>query len=157
MVTSTEQDPVTQTFLPGDVRVIAIKLPFDLQERILCFPLLHKIREKYPKAEIHFITPNKEIEVLNLLPFKAFYHEIDEDELNSVFDVHRYAVNVNIHNVDMFINLTNSFTDACLGIGLRAKKRVGFSDGWKTMVLTHKTHRLAGHHVTEDFFALYRA
>ena len=158
MVTQTEQNPVTlPTLAPGEPRVIAIKLPFDLQERILSFPLLHKIREKYPHAEIHFITPKKEIEVLNLLPFKAYYHEIDEDEITTVFDVHRFTVTAKIYNVDIYISLTNSFTDACIGLGLRAKKRVGFSDGWKTMVLTHKTHRLHGHHVTEDYFSLYRA
>ncbi len=72
MATPTEQNPVTQLPSKGEVETIAIKLPFDLQERILSFPLLHKIREKYPIADIHFITPKKEIEVLNLLPFKAW-------------------------------------------------------------------------------------
>lgn len=147
MVTETEQD---------SVKVIAIKLPFDLQERLLSFPFLHLIREKYPKANIHFITPKKQIEVLNLLPFTAYYHEFDEDEINSIFDVHRYTSTAKIYNVDLFISLTNSFADACLGIGLRAKIRVGFSDNWKTLVLTHKTPRLTGHHITEDYFSLYR-
>jgi ADP-heptose:LPS heptosyltransferase len=156
MAIQTEKNPVDQ--LPLDeVKVIAIKLPFDLQERLLSFPLLHKIRQKYPDAEIHFITPKKHIEVLNLLPFKAYYHEFDENEIRTVFDVHRYTATAKIYNVDMFISLTNSFADACLGIGLRAKKRVGFSDNWKTMVLTHKTPRLSGHHMTEDYFALYKA
>lgn len=157
MATPTEQNPVTLPPAIEEVQVIVIKLQFDLQERILSFPLFHKIREKYPRAIIHFITPKKYIEVLNLLPFTAYYHEIEENELNSIFDVYRYAVMSKIHNVDIFISLTNSFVDACLGLFLRAKKRVGFSDGWKTLVLTHKTPRLYGHHVTEDFFALYRA
>lgn len=140
----------------SDIKVIAIKLPFDLQERILSFPFLHAIREKYPEADLHFITPKKEIEVLNLLPFTAYYHEFDEDEIENIFDVHRYCAYAKIYNVDLFISLTNSFADACLGLGLRAKKRVGFSDNWKTLVLTHKTPRPVGHHVVEDYFALYK-
>lgn len=140
----------------SEPKVIAIKLPFDLMERILSFPFLHAIREKYPKADLHFITPKKEIEVLNLLPFSAYYHEFDEDEIGNVFDVHRYCANAKLYNVDLFISLTNSFADACLGLGLRAKKRVGFSDNWKTMVLTHKTPRPVGHHLVEDHFALYK-
>lgn len=140
-----------------EVKVIAIKLPFDLQERLLSFPFLHQIREKYPKADIHFITPKKQIEVLNLLPFHAFYHEFDEDEISNIFDVHRYCVTAKIYNVDLFISLTNSFVDACLGLGLRARMRLGFSDGWKTLLLTHKTPRLSGHHVCEDFLSLYSA
>lgn len=137
------------------VKVIAIKLPFDLEERILTFPFLHAIREHYPEADLHFITPKKEIEVLNLLPFTAYYHEFDEDEIENVFDVHRYCASAKIYNVDVFISLTNSFVDACLGLGLRAKKRVGFSDNWKTLVLTHKIPRPVGHHVVEDYYALY--
>ena len=137
------------------VKVIAIKLPFDLEERILTFPFLHAIREYYPEADLHFITPKKEIEVLNLLPFSAYYHEFDEGEISNIFDVHRYCAHAKIYNVDIFISLTNSFVDACLGIGLRAKKRVGFSDNWKTLVLTHKLPRPIGHHVVEDYYALY--
>lgn len=138
------------------VKNIAIKLPFDLQERILSFPFLHLIRERYKEADLHFITPKKNIEVLNLLPFSAYYHEFDEDEIENIFDVHRFTATAKIYNVDIFISLTNSFVDACLGLGLKAKIRLGFSDGWKTMVLTHKTPRLMGHHVTEDYLTLYR-
>ncbi len=139
-----------------EIKVIAIKLPFDLQERLLTFPFLHAINNKYPKAEINIITPRKDIEVLNLLPFKAFYHEFDEDELNTVFDVHRYCVHAKIYNVDLFISLTNSFSDASIGLNLRAKKRLGFSDNWKTLVLNEKTKRPVGHHICEDFFELYK-
>ena len=151
MATQTEQNPVAV-----GVKVIAIKLPFDLEERILSFPFLHAIRDLYKEAEIHFITPKINIEVLNLLPFKAFYHEFDEDEISSVFDVHRYCVTNHLYNVDLFINLTNSFPDACLGLGFRAKQRLGFSDGWKTLVLNQKTPRPRGHHICEDFLELYK-
>ena len=143
---------------PDDpIKVIAIKLPFDLQERILSFPLLHAIREHHPKADIHFITPKKNIEVLNLLPFTAYYHEYDEADLNSVFDVHPFCANLKIFNTDLFISLTNSFVDGCLGFGLRAKNRLGFSDGWKTLLFTEKTLRPNNQHITEDFYALYKA
>lgn len=138
-----------------DPKVIAIKLSSDLQERILSFPFLHAISEKYPKAELHLITPREDVEILNLLPFKAFYHLFDETEIKSIFDVHPYTANARLYNVDMFINLTNSFVDACLGLGLRAKKRIGFSDNWKTLVLNVKTNRPIGHHITEDFFTLF--
>lgn len=140
---------------PESVKCIAIKLPWDLQDRILTFPFLHAISEYYPKAELHFITPKKEIEVLNLLPFKAYYHEFDEDEIQNVFDAHRFAVTSKIFNVDIFISLTNSFSDASLGIGLRAKKRVGFADNWKSLVLTHKIMRPVGLHLVEDYLKLF--
>lgn len=138
------------------IKVIAIKLPFDLQERFHTFPFIHAIRHLYPKADIHFITPKRRIEILNLLPFEAYYHEFDEDEIKTIFDVHRYCVHARIFNVDLFISLTNSFPDACLGFGLRAKQRLGFSDGWKTLVLNQKCPRPVGQHPSEDFFELYK-
>lgn len=152
MAAQTEQNLGDDT---DDVKVIAVKLPHDLQERLLAFPLFHALRERFPKADLHFITPKKDIEVLNLLPFTAYYHELDEGEIKTVFDVHRWSSTAKIFNTDIFVSLTNSFSDAFMGTGLRAKKKVGFSDGWKTMILTHKTPRPRGHHVTEDFYALY--
>lgn len=157
MVTMTEENSLESPSPEEVVKVIVIKLPFDLQERLLSFPFLHQIRNHYPKADIHFITPKIQLEVLNLLPFSAYYHEFDEDEIKSIFDVHRYTATAKIYNVDLFISLTNSFVDTCLGLGLRARMRLGFSDGWKALVLTHKTPRLAGHHITEDYFSLYSA
>ncbi|MFL5783000.1 MAG: glycosyltransferase family 9 protein [Bacteriovoracaceae bacterium] len=151
MVKETEENSGVE-----DIKVIVIKLPFDLQERLLTFPFLHAIRDKYKAAEIHFITPVKDIEVLNLLPFTAYYHEIDEHEIRTVFDVHRYCVHAKIYNVDLFINLTNSFADASIGLSLRAKHRLGFSDNWKTLVLNQKVKRPVGHHLCEDFFELYK-
>lgn len=151
MVTPTEQN-LTE-LAP---KVIALKLPFDLEQRILTFPFLHALRAYYPKSVIHFITPKKQIEVLNLLPFEAYYHEFDEDEISSIFDVHRFCVNARIHSVDLFISLTNSFPDACLGLGFRARQRLGFSDGWKTLVFNQKTLRPVNHHLVEDFLTLYK-
>ncbi len=140
----------------NEIKVIAIKLPSDLQERILTFPFLHAISEYYPKAALHFITPKHQVEVLNLLPFKAYYHLYNEDEMTNIFDIHRFCANANIYNVDLFISLTNSFIDACIGLGLRAKERVGFADNWKTMVLTRKIPRPTGHHVVEDLNQLFQ-
>ncbi len=69
MAIQTEQDKPID---PDAIRIIAVKLPFDLQERVHTFPFLHALRDFYPDAEFHFITPKKNIEVLNLLPFTAF-------------------------------------------------------------------------------------
>lgn len=150
MVIPTEKNP------DDPIKVIAIKLPFDLQERILAFPFLHALREHHPTADIHFITPKKDIEVLNLLPFTAYYHEYDELDLRSIFDVHPFCANIKIFNTDLFISLTNSFVDGCLGFGLRAKSRLGYSDGWKTLIFNEKVSRPNNQHLTEDFYALYK-
>lgn len=136
------------------IKSIAVKLPFDLQERFCAFPFLHALRRIYPKADLHLITPKLQIEILNLLPFEAYYHEFDEEEIRTVLDVHRFCVNSKIFKVDLFVSLTDSFPDACLGLGFRAKERLGFSDGMKSWVLNQKTPRPSGHHLAEDFLSL---
>ncbi|HXH73761.1 MAG TPA: hypothetical protein VNJ08_02280 [Bacteriovoracaceae bacterium] len=147
----------TETTAPVVARkIIVVKLPFDLQERMLAFPFLHVLSERYPNAELHFITPKLQIEVLNLLPFKAYYHEFDEDEIETIFDVHRFAITAKIYTVDLYISLTNQFADALLGVALKAKQRLGFSDGWKTFFFNQKTSRPVGHHICEDFFSLLK-
>lgn len=139
-----------------EYKVIAIKLPFDLQERILTFPFLHLLREKFPEADLHFITPKYRIEVLNLLTFKAYYHEYEDGDFDNIFTAHRWCALSKIYNVDLFINLTNSFVDASLGLFLRAKNRLGFSDGWKTILLNMKCSRPQNWHLSEDYFELYK-
>jgi ADP-heptose:LPS heptosyltransferase len=157
MVISTKQDQRDSGSSEAeDFQIIVIKLPFDLQERLLTFPFLYALFKHYPESEFHFITPKKQIEVLNLLPFRAFYHEFDEDEIETVFDVHRFVHHARIRKTDIFISLTNSFVDACIGLSLKATQRVGFSDGWKTLVFNKKTKRPINHHICEDFFTLYQ-
>jgi ADP-heptose:LPS heptosyltransferase len=156
MALSTKDDNGSEGFLESGLRHIVIKLPEGLQERLLCLPFLHALRDKYPESEFHLICPKNQIEVLNLLPFRAYYHEYSEEEIKTPFDAHRFAVQAKIHQVDLFVNLTNSFADACLGISLRAKLRLGFSDGWKSLLLNRKLKRPTNHHLCEDFLALYQ-
>jgi ADP-heptose:LPS heptosyltransferase len=150
------QSSETSSSVEEEKKFIVIKLPFDLQERVLAFPFMHALNERYPKSELHIITPQKDIEVLNLLPFKAYYHVFDEDEMQTIFDAHRFVVNAKINRVDIFVSLTNSFVDAFLGLALKAKIRLGFSDGWKTLIFNQKTTRPKGHHISEEFFALLK-
>ncbi|MFA5583448.1 MAG: hypothetical protein WDA09_04460 [Bacteriovoracaceae bacterium] len=141
--------------IDGLVHTIAIKLPNELQLRVLSFAFLHALRSQYPSAEVHLICSKHGIEVLNLLPFKNFfYHEFDDEEIKSVFDVHRYCAGLKIYNVDLFISLSDSFYDCCLGLGLRAKKRIGYKKGLNGFVLNEVHSWMKGQHVTDNHYQL---
>jgi ADP-heptose:LPS heptosyltransferase len=139
-----------------DKKIIVIKLPSDPQDRLLSFPFLHLLHQYYSESEFHFILNSQNMEVLNLLPFRAYYHEFDEKEVKNIFQAHRYAVHAKIYKVDLFISLTDSLIDASLGLSLKAKIRLGFSDGWKTFCFNQKILRPLGHHRCEDYFALLK-
>lgn len=142
---------------------IAIKLPNDLNQRILTFPFLHAL-EKYMKAhleeeeilKIHLISLVEGIDVLNLLPFNAFYHEVERTDLKTVFSIHRACMNFKIDQIDIFISTTDSFVDASIGKNLMANKKVGFAIGKNTWLLNEKVNKLNGRHFSEQCFELLR-
>ena len=56
---------------------IVIKLSSDLKERILSFPVIHLIRDAFPEDDLHIICDVQFVEVLNALPIKAYYHDME--------------------------------------------------------------------------------
>ena len=138
-------------------QVIVIKLPALLQERLLSFPVLHLIREYFPNADLHFISPQHKIEMLYTLPFEGFWHPWDDDGIANVFESHRFATTLKIPAVDIYISLGDSLQELALGKFLSAKKIVGFAEGWKAWFTTLAVKRPTGHHVTEVYLELLRA
>lgn len=140
---------------------IVIKLPNDLRERILSFPLLHalesRFKEKLKKDEvlkIHLISLEKDIDVLYLLPFQAFYHELEDADIKSVFSIHRACANFKINQPDYFISTTDSFVDASIGKNLGALTKIGFSTGRNSWVLNKKIPKTTNGHKSERMFSL---
>lgn len=140
---------------------IVVKLPNDLNERILAFPFLHLLFKTFENKleedeflNLHLICLKDSIDVLNLLPFKAFYHEVEKEDLKTIFTVHRAIMNLKIDQVDYFISTTDSFVDASIGKNLSAKEKIGFALGKNAWVLTKKVSKLAGRHHTEQIFEL---
>lgn len=143
---------------------LAIKLPNKLVEKVNCFPLLHKLikelesqLEEDDSLNVHLLSLDENIDVLNLLPFKAYYHELSEDDLKNVFSVHRACVNLNLENVDVFVSLTESLVDASIGKYLRAESRIGFSNSKTKWLLTKKVKLLEGEHYSVQRFEIGRA
>lgn len=140
---------------------IVIKLPNDLEERVLTFPFLHVLikilKEKCEEDEtlnVHIISLTDNIDVLNLLPFQAFYHEVESEDLKSIFSVHRSCMNLKIDKTDIFISTTDSFVDASIGKNLFAQKKIGFNHGKNNWFFTDKISRLEGRHFSEQIFEL---
>ena len=138
---------------------IAIKLPNDLNERVLCFPFLHVLNKELTKKleedeflNLHLICIKDDIEVLNLLPFQAYYHELEPEDLKTIFSVHRACMNFKIDKIDTFISLTESFVDASIGKNLFAEDKIGYAIGQNKWVLNKRISKLKGRHVTEQTF-----
>lgn len=136
---------------------IAIKLPSLLQERLAAFPVIHLLRDAFPNADLHFISPDHRIEILYSLPFEGFWHSWNDEEIKTPLDTHRLATTLRIPPIDLYISLGTSLRELTLGTFLGAKRRVGFAEGWRTIFTTLPVKRPVGHHITEEYFALYQA
>ena len=141
---------------------LAIKVPNDLKDKILSFPLLHILQKELSKElkedevlKIHLISTKKGIDVLNLLPFDAYYHPIANEDSKNLFTMHRACSNFRMVDIDKFITTTDTFTDATIGKNIGAKESIGFKIGKNSWVL-NKTipPSLEGQHFSDKLYAL---
>lgn len=137
---------------------IAIKLPNNLTELIYSFPFLHKINDLFKGSDfnLHLITGAQEIEVLNLLPFKAFFHQLDRKDSESSFKVLRAYKNskLNMQSYEYYICLTENKSDLLLGKLLKANESIAFDDVGVSLLKTQRVPRLSGRKKVEQYFKL---
>jgi len=148
--------------------IVAVKLPNKLNERVLTFPFLHALDELLQRVaaedpeddtyQIHLISIKDGIDVLNLLPFHAFYHELSEEDLKTVFTAHRASASLNLNNgVDVYISTTTSFVDASLGKNINSKNKVGFDLGKNKWLLNKRIPHPGTIHKSDEVFPLIKS
>lgn len=143
---------------------ILIRLPDDFEERLLTFPFLHALHEDFSETiedrvippDLHLMTRKENIECLHLLPFNAFYHELDDEDTKNMFSMHRAAQNAKIVNPELYVCLTSENKDASVGLSLKIKDRLGFGEGKNKWVLNRYTDRVEGMHRCEQYFSLLK-
>ena len=147
---------------------IAIKLPDNIRDRVLVFPFLHalnkhlkqKMKDEENEDElinIHLISLKEGIDVLNLLPFEAYYHELDLIDIKNVFSMHRACVNLKLDKIDIFVSTTESFTDATIGKNIGAKTKIGYSISKNSLLLNKKVSLLGGEHKSVQSLEILKA
>lgn len=145
---------------------VSIKLPNDLRGKILSFPFIHafvkELKKKLNEEEeeilnLHLISNKDNIDVLNLLPFNAYYHEIEDEDLKTIFTMHRACVQLKIDKTDIFVSTTESFVDATIGKNLKAQDKVGFQLGKNSFFLNKKIPLPSGEHQSVQIFSLIKS
>lgn len=145
---------------------VSIKLPNDLRGKILTFPFIHAFvkeakkrlnEEEEEMLNLHLISNSEHLDVLNLLPFNAYYHEIEDEDLKTVFTIHRGVASLKIDSTDLFISTTESFIDASIGKNLKAKVTAGFQVGKNSFLLKKKIPFNTSGHQSEQVFSLIKS
>ena len=149
---------------------LVVKLPNKLSERILAFPFLHALDRYYKKRDeeaqkdeeegslkLHLVCLGEDIDSLNLLPFSAYYHPLEEEDLQSIFTVHRGCANLKLTNeINLFVSTTDSFVDASIGKNIKAKNKIGFALGKNGWFLNKKVEKPSQVHRAEEIFELLK-
>ena len=122
------------------MKKILIRVPNTINGVILTFPFFHALREEYSDAEINVIV-NEDIpdvytflnENLNLRIFKFPLKK------NSILGIHHFSYNlIDVFNIDLFIDLENTFKSSFMGLAFRSHERVGVATGFNKYFLTSK-------------------
>ena len=142
---------------------LAVKVPDDLHLKILSFPFLHALNryfmdtlEENETFNFHLISQKENLDVLNMLPFKAYYQTIHVEDANNPFAAHRNLGNLNKADVEVYFSLTETFTDAMIGKNLKAKKRIGFSVTKNNLLFHKKIKDLGFEHYSQKIFSLLK-
>lgn len=140
---------------------IAIRVPDELHLKILSFPFLHALNRHFVEnldeediLNIHLISTKESLGVLNMLPFKAYYQTIPDEDVNNMLAAHLHLGNLTKSVVDIYITLTESFVDTMIGKNLKASKRIGFSTLKNNLLLHKKIPNLAFEHYSQKIFSL---
>lgn len=145
--------------------VIVLRLPDQTDKRILSYPFLHALRKYFlshideeESLDLHFITHKKNIECLYLLPFNAFYHELSDEDSQSIFRVYRTAKHLKINtNVDLYINLNPNLFDAFLGLAINAKNKIGLDKNNGAFLFKSKVHYSEGLHLKDIYLNILKS
>ncbi|MBK26673.1 MAG: hypothetical protein CME70_21915 [Halobacteriovorax sp.] len=117
---------------------ILIRAPSELEHVSKIFPLLLQLKVEYPESQIHILISEDSEAFYKALPFDVFTYVLNESEL-SLPGIHKFAVNQNeIFNIDLYLDLENSFKSAFVGFSFKAKNRIGYIKGINKFLLTHK-------------------
>lgn len=141
--------------------IIALKLPNDFRERLKSFHFVYRLQRMLQRQmedddsalvnySLHLLCAKEDIEVLNFLPFHAYSHPINADDLESFITLHRRGAEINIPRVDYFLHLDPQPREMVLGRTLGARKRLGFVDKWSKYFFTSAIVRNEGKPLSED-------
>lgn len=121
-----------------EIKKILVKLPKMAEDVFLTFPFITILSEEFPKSEINLLIEEGDMTAFLYLPFKVKVFERPKNKQNLI-DTHQFIANLHdVFNIDLFIDLENTFNSAFIGFNVRSPIRIGFDMGWNKHLLTKK-------------------
>ncbi|MBC8109940.1 MAG: lipopolysaccharide heptosyltransferase II [Verrucomicrobia bacterium] len=134
---------------------ILVRLPNWLGDVVMSLTFLQELARLQPDSHIEVIIKKELAEIPALLPFVKQIHPFSKKEFPGISGVYRFGKKLSENKkYDYFFCLPDSFSSAMMGLGIQARKRIGFSGQWRSFLLTHAFAKPQHLHRTEEYLYL---
>ncbi len=149
----------SKAVLSGVKRILCMKF-WGLGNLAIIYPLLYKIKEKFPNAHLTFITFDKNRGFLenNYAVDKIVYLRFTTNIFLIVKQFIRFVIRFRKEKVDLLINFeTFNNTSALFSYLTKASIRIGLINKYESIFYTHSAVNDKSKHISETFSGLLKS
>jgi len=154
------QDSAKKLYNREFTKILIVK-PSSLGDVVRCMPILHFLRERYPKARISWLVQNEYADILRaekeldeIIEFDRKYFGKIAYYPKATWDFCRFLGNLRQKQFDLVLDLQGLFRSGFLSLITGSGVRLGFADSreWATLFYSHKISVPAQkEHVVESY------
>jgi ADP-heptose:LPS heptosyltransferase len=134
---------------------IGVRLPNWLGDMVMALPFLHVLQQAFPAAAVSVVAKQGLHDLLPLFPPTKHRFQFDKRRHKGPLGAWRFGRELRASGpFDLFFSLPDSFSAALMAWGTGARKRVGFRNEGRSLLLTHAYEKPTGGHRAETYLSL---
>jgi len=134
---------------------ILVRLPNWLGDMVMSVGFINQLSYFFPDAEISVIAKKGIHELLSFFPETRHRFIFSKEEFKGVRGLLRFGQQIRqTENFDLYFSLPDSFSAALVGFACGAKKRVGYKNEFRQLLLTGSYSKPKGLHRAEEYIQL---
>lgn len=133
---------------------ILVRLPNWLGDVVMATGFLQALHEQYPGAEIHIILKKELAVIAEYIPQRLETHLFSKTDFPGIKGAFQFGKSLRKYNFELFFSLPDSFSSALIGWATGAKKRIGYKNELRSLLLTHVFQKDRGKHRVLEYISL---
>ncbi len=134
---------------------ILVRLPNWLGDMVMSVAFIYELQRQYPGAAISVIAKKGIHDLLSFFPSTKHQFIFSKDEYKGLPGLMRFGRMIRkTESFDLFFCLPDSFSSALMGYATGAKKRIGFKNEFRGLLMTHTYQRPKGLHRVTQYVSL---
>jgi heptosyltransferase II len=134
---------------------ILIRLPNWLGDMVMSTAFVHAVKENYPGSSVDFIVKKGIDFLLDYFPEHEHRYVFSKDEYKGLSGALKFGRHIKAtKKYDLFFCLPDSFSSAMMAYATGAKKRVGFKNEVRSLLLTDTFAKKRNTHRVEEYTSL---